>query len=168
MTRTAERIICGSFILGIVLASGLAAPRANASEFRHGDIRIEQPWARATIGKGRVGVAYMHLKNAGSENDRLIGAKTPVAERAELHMHRMSGDIMQMRPVDDIPIPAGGSAMLKPGGLHIMLMRLTRTLRKGEKFPLTLTFERAGTVTVEVAIKSATAKSATGMHHHGG
>ena len=167
MTRTPNRINCAVLILGIVLSTGLAAPRADASEFRRGDIRVEQPWARATIGKGRVGVAYMHLKNAGSQNDRLIGAKTPVAEHAGLHTHRISGDIMRMRPVDDIPIPAGGSAMLKPGGLHIMLMRLTRTLKEGENFPLTLTFERAGAVTVDVIVKSATAKSSNGMHRHG-
>ncbi len=156
------------FALCLIAATGGVARQAGATEFRVGTVHIEHPWARATIGKGRVGVAYMHLKNSGDQGDKLIGAKTPVTEHASLHTHRMSGDVMQMRPVDDIPIPTGGSVMLKPGGLHIMLMRLTRTLKKGEKFPLTLTFERAGTVTVEVAIKSATAKSATGMPHHGG
>lgn len=151
-----------------LLGAGAAASHADASEFRLGALQIEHPWARATIGKGRVGVAYMQLKNTGGQGDRLIGAKTPVAEHASLHTHRMTGDIMRMRPVDAIPIPAGGTAMLKPGGLHIMLMRMTRTLKQGEKFPLTLTFERAGTITVEVTVKSATAKSAKEKHHHGG
>lgn len=168
MTGTPNRIICALLISGIVPASSFSTPLAVASEFRHGDIHVEHPWARATVGKGRVGVVYMQLKNAGSRNDRLIGARTPVAERAALHSHRMTGDIMRMRPVDDIPIPAGGSAMLKPGVLHIMLMRLTRKLAERDKFPLTLTFERAGAVTVEVIVKSATAKSSNGMHRHGG
>jgi copper(I)-binding protein len=156
------------FALCLMLVPCGLATQSHASDFRLGAVQIEQPWARATIGKGRVGVAYMHLKNTGSQSDRMLGARTPVAERAELHTHLMDGDIMRMRPVDAIPIPAGGTAMLKPGGLHIMLMRLTRALKEGEKFPLTLTFERAGTVTVEVTIKSATANSPKGMHHHDG
>lgn len=156
------------FALCLMLALCGSATQSHASEFRLGAVQIEHPWARATIGAGRVGVAYMHLKNTGGQGDRLIGAKTPVAEHASLHTHRMTGDIMRMRPVDAIPIPAGGTAMLKPGGLHIMMMRMTRRLKQGEKFPLTLTFERAGTITVEVTVKSATAKSAKDMHHHGG
>ncbi len=156
------------FAVCLMLVVSGAAPHAHASEFRLGAVQIEHPWARATIGKGRVGVAYMRLKNTGGQGDRLIGAKTPVAEHASLHTHRMNGDIMRMRPVDAIPVPAGGATMLKPGGLHIMLMRMTRTLKQGEKFPLTLTFERAGTVTVEVTVKSATAKSSKDMHRHGG
>ena len=155
------------FALCLMLTLCGSATQSHASDFRLGTVQIERPWARATIGKGRVGVAYMHLRNTGGQSDRLIGAKTPVAEHASLHTHRMAGDIMRMRPVDAIPVPARGTAMLKPGGLHIMLMRMTRTLKQGEKFPLTLTFERAGTITVEVAVKSATAKSAKEKHHHG-
>ena len=168
MFRNAGRVLCRAIIVGFVLAPSAAIPCATASEFRLGAVQIAHPWARATIGKGRVGVPYMHLKNAGKNSDRLIGTKTPVAEHASLHTHIMDGDIMRMRPVDAIPIPAGGTAVLEPGGLHIMLMRLNNKLKQGEKFPLTLIFETAGTVTVDVVVKSATAKSSKDMHHHGG
>ncbi len=156
------------FAVSFLPAATAWSHHANSAEFRVGSVEIDRPWARATIGKGRVGVAYMNLNNAGKNSDRLIGAKTPVAEHASLHTHIMDGDIMRMRPVDAIPVPAGGTAVLEPGGLHIMLMRLTNKLKQGEKFPLTLIFETAGTVTVDVVVKSATAKSSKDMHHHGG
>ncbi|MDH3700284.1 MAG: copper chaperone PCu(A)C [Alphaproteobacteria bacterium] len=168
MIRSVRHNLCRAIAIGFIAAAGTSPLEAADAEFRAGDIHIEQPWARATIGKGRVGVAYLRLRNSGDESDRLIGATTPAAEHASLHTHRMTGDILRMRPVDAIPIPAGGTAMLKPGGLHIMLMRMTRSLKQGEIFPLTLTFERAGTITVEVTVKSATAKSAEEKHHHGG
>src|SRR3546814_9738821 len=83
----------------------------------------------------------------------LVATEGEVAERVELHTHTMDGNVMQMRRVEFVEIPAQGEAALQPGGIHIMLIGLKQPLREGERFPLTLTFEKAGAVTVEVAVE---------------
>jgi len=84
--------------------------------------------------------------------DRLVEAATPVAKKASLHTHTMEGDIMKMRPVKAIEVSPGKSTVMKPGGLHIMLMGLKAPLTQGETFPLTLSFETAGSVDVVAKI----------------
>src|SRR3546814_5318814 len=86
----------------------------------------------------------MLLKNSGKADDKLIKAASPVAEHVEIHEHVMDGNAMRMRPVDGVPLPAGGMAELQPGGYHVMLIGLKHALKQGEHFPLTLTFEKAG------------------------
>jgi periplasmic copper chaperone A len=114
-------------------------------------IHIEAPWARASA--GMTGAAYLTVKNDGDAADKLLAVSTPAATKAELHSMSMEGNVMRMRPVLDIPVPAHGSVALKPGGLHIMLMNLREPLKQGETFPLTLMFEKAGNVSVQVAIQ---------------
>ena len=146
----------------------LVALPASAGEYRQGDITIENPWARATAGRAANGAGFMTLVNAGATDDRLIKAETGVAKKTELHTHKMEGDVMKMRPVPAIDLPAGQSVALKPGGLHVMMMGLHDPLKQGESFPVTLTFEKAGTVTVDVAIQSVGAKDAGRKDGHGG
>lgn len=126
-----------------------------------GSIRIQQPFARATPAK--VGGAFMVLQNGGSAADRLLKAESPIAADVELHTHVKDGDAMRMRQVDGIPVPAGGAAKLEPGGYHVMLIGLKQPLKEGMHFPLTLTFEKAGRVTVEVPVQKA---GASGGHQH--
>src|SRR5690606_10830983 len=90
---------------------------------------------------------------------------SPVAETAELHTHIKDGEVMRMRPVEAIEVPAGGSVTLKPGGDHVMLMSLRAPLKEGETFPLTLIFEHRGSREVDVTVKSV---GATGHESHGG
>jgi copper(I)-binding protein len=100
------------------------------------------------------GAAYLAVSNAGSEADRLLGARSGVAARVELHTHANDNGVMRMRPLDGgIEVPAGGTAALAPGGDHIMLMDLKAPLAEGDSFPLTLVFERAGEITVDVKVK---------------
>lgn len=148
----------------------LVALPASAGEYRQGDIAIENPWARATAGRAANGASFMKLVNSGATDDRLIKAETGVSKKTELHTHIMDGDVMKMRPVPAIDLPAGETVMLKPGGLHVMMLGLHDPLKKGESFPVTLTFEKAGSVTVDVAIQAVGAKDAGhgGMKHgHG-
>jgi periplasmic copper chaperone A len=119
----------------------------------HKPIMVEQPWARASIGKN--GAAYVTVINHGKLADNLIGAEASVAKRVELHTHKNDGGIMRMRHIKSVQVPAQGSVTLKPGGHHIMMMGLTQKLKKGEEFPLTLVFEKAGKVTIKVKIKHA-------------
>jgi copper(I)-binding protein len=119
-----------------------------------GDIAVTDPFARASAGPAKVGAAFMTLKNSGAADDALVAAESPVAARAELHTHIKDGDVMRMRQVPSIDVPARGSVSLQPGGLHIMLIDLKEPLKQGESFPLKLTFAKAGTLTVQVPVKS--------------
>lgn len=129
-----------------------------------GDGMMVEGWARASAGKARNGAAYLSIRNYTGMADRLLSSQTGVAKRAELHTTVMAGEVMQMRPVGAIDVPADGMVMMKPGGLHVMLMGLTDPLMKGETFPLTITFEKAGAVTVQVKIMSVGAKGMKMKH----
>lgn len=132
------------------------------------DLAVEQPWARATPGRAPTGAAYFSLTNRGAEADRLVGAATSAAARAELHGHRRppshaasgqagghAGHVMEMRPVAEIAIKPGESVVLKPDALHVMLIGLKAPLKEGGSFPLTLRFARAGEIQVEVRVGKA-------------
>ncbi|PWC53831.1 hypothetical protein TSO221_09915 [Azospirillum sp. TSO22-1] len=139
--------------LAAVLA--VAAGTALAHGYKAGAVEIEHPWARATAGTAQNGAAYMVLTGHGKDADRLVSVSTPVADKAELHLHMMDNGVMKMRPVDAIEVMPGSPTTLAPGGLHIMLLGLKQPLVKGKAFPLTLTFEKGGPVTVEVDVQGA-------------
>lgn len=135
-----------------------AAPQA-------GGIVVENAWARpakAMEGMGATSAAYFVIRNAGSADDNLLRVSTDVAGKAEMHEtvraadaghdHNAS-DAMTMRPVEKVTVPAGGTVEFKPGGLHVMLMDLKRDLAVGDRFRLTLTFEKGGEQTVEVEVR---------------
>jgi copper(I)-binding protein len=115
-----------------------------------GQLELTSPWARATPPKAENGVAYLTIRSPTA--DRLLSVSSPAAKKAELHTMSMEGMVMKMRPVASLDIPAGQPVTLKPGGEHIMLLGLKEPLHEGKSFPLTLTFEKAGSreVTVEV------------------
>lgn len=137
-------------LLAAILA--LAPLPAFAADATLGPLQVDQPWSRATAASARNGGAYLVVHNAGPDGDRLVAAATTVAGRAELHTHIDDNGVMKMRHVPAIDVPAGGQAVLKPGGFHVMLMELKAPLAEGQRFPLTLTFEKAGSITVEVAV----------------
>jgi copper(I)-binding protein len=128
------------------------------------DLAVEQPWARATPGRAPTGAAYLTLVNRGKEPDRLLGATTPAASRVELHAYRRpegasagghQGHVMEMRPLDRIEIKPGETVVLKPDGMHAMLVGLKAPLKEGERLAMTLRFERAGEVRIEVPVARA-------------
>ncbi|NNG05397.1 MAG: copper chaperone PCu(A)C [Inquilinus sp.] len=134
----------------------LAAGSAAAAEYRAGDITIADPWSRATAPAARTGAGFMTIGNGGSADDRLIAAATEAAGRVELHRSVMQDGVMRMIEQEDgIPVPAGETVILEPGGLHLMMMGLTGPLAKDSRVPVILTFERAGTVVVELAVGAA-------------
>jgi copper(I)-binding protein len=135
----------------------VATAPVRAAELTAGDLAIEGPWARASIGAARAGAAYLTVVNRGTAADRLVSVATPVAKRAGLHTTVTEGGVMKMRPAGAIEIPPGATE-LAPGGLHVMLMGLQAPLMEGESFALTLTFERAGPLEVTIPILSATAR----------
>ena len=141
-------------VAAALIAATLLGASALAHEYEVGMIRIEHPWARATPGKAPNGAAYMTLVNLGTKADRLLRVASPVARRVSLHTHLTENGIMKMRPVKAIEVVPGSPTVLQPGGLHVMLMGLKAPLKVGETFSLTLTFERAGTVQVQVVVQS--------------
>lgn len=134
----------------------LFAPTVNAAESVDvGDITVANAWSRASTGVKRPGGAFVAITNKGMQADRLIAAETPLAGRTELHTHIMDDGVMKMRQVEAIDIPAGGMTMLKPGSFHVMMFKLESMLMEGQMFPLNLTFEKAGKVTITVHVGKA-------------
>jgi len=125
---------------------------ANAFAQSSGNITVQSIWARATPPGARSGAVYLTLRNQGTADDQLTGATTPVAAEAGLHAEIMEHGVMEMRPLASVDIAPGGTASLKPGGNHIMLMGLKRPLRRGDRIPLTLTFAHAPPLTVQVEV----------------
>ncbi len=117
-------------------------------------ITVEDPFARSSTAMAVSGAAFMTLINNGSEDDRLIAASSDIAKRIELHTHIESAEgVMRMVHVEEgFVIPAGGSHALARGGDHVMFMGLTKPLAQGDMISLTLTFEQAGDVMVEVPV----------------
>ncbi len=147
-----------TLLLGLSLAvcSDLVilSPRmAAAHEIIAGALAIQHPWARATAGAAKVGALYLTVRNGDTEADRLLGVSTDVAETCELHLSETSGDVMTMRAVEEVEVPAGGGATFAPQGAHIMLIGLKRPLKKGEHFTATLRFAKAGDVAVDVTVQ---------------
>lgn len=152
-----------------ILAAALLLPLSAGTAAAAGTVAVTEAWARAGTASAPTGAAYVTLKNAGSEADRLLGASSPVAERAELHTHSMDKGVMVMQAVPAIEVPAGGSVTLRPGGTHVMLIGMKQALTVGSRFPLTLTFEKAGAVTAEVSVERAGAMGPAGATApHGG
>lgn len=148
-------------LLGATLAI-IALPVA-AHEYRIGDITIGHPWSRAA-GAGGTGAGFLKLTNNGTQPDRLVSATSPLAPVVELHSMVRDGDVMRMRPVQDITIAPGQTVELRPGGFHIMLVGLTAPMNQGTRVPLTLRFERAGEIQVELAVEAAGARGAAHQH----
>lgn len=121
-------------------------------------------WARPTVEGQRAGGGFVTI-TGGSADDRLVAAKADVSATLELHAMFMEGDIMKMRRVEAIDVPAGKTIQLEPGGLHVMFMGLKAPLQAGTTFPMTLQFEKAGAVTTQVTV-SARAPAGGGHDKH--
>lgn len=146
------------------LAALLALPLlAQAQSYPAGELTLEQPWSREMPPTAPTAAAYLTIHNHGTTADRLVGAATPVAGKAELHEHAHVDGLMKMRQVAAIEIPAGGEVKLAPMGYHVMFFDLPKLPRDGERFPLTLEFEKAGNVEVEVTVR----KDAPAAMDHG-
>ena len=115
-----------------------------------------------TIPGAQVGAAYLEISNSGKAADRVVGVSTPAAERVELHVQMREGDILKMREVQGFEVPARQRLTLRPGGSHLMLVGLRKPLVAGERIPLTLRFERAGELKIEVEVQAGESKKA---HH---
>ena len=147
--RRAAALVRAAILMAITLFS-TALP---AQEFTLGNVTIDGPWSRAMPPNAPNGAAYFRVENRGDEPDRIVSARADIAETAELHTHDMEGGMMKMRQVESVEVPAEGEVLLKPHGLHVMLFGLKQPLVDGEKFDLTVVFEKAGELELSVDIK---------------
>jgi len=163
----------------IVVMLVLVASMTGCSSASQG-MTVGDVWVRAVSGAGRQGneaggghrgmatppaaggmmmdgmnsAAYMVLRNGTREADRLLRVESDIAQAVELHQTQVENEVMTMRPVEAIEIPAGGEAVLKPGGLHVMLIGLKQPLAVGQKVSLRLVFENAAPQVVEAEVRA--------------
>lgn len=146
---------------------GLATP-VFAHSYKAGQIEIGHPWSRAAS-VGVTGAGYLTLTNKGTTADRLVGGRAEIARAVEIHTSTMEDGVMRMRPLPAIEVAPGAEVKLAPGGMHLMLIGLKQPLVAGARVPMTLVFEKAGEVQVELAVEAAGARAAPEhTHNHGG
>ena len=148
----------------ILIASSLCLAAAAA----HAQVQVKDPWVRATVPQQTATGAFMRLSSP--TDARLVSVSSPVAGVVELHEIVMEKDIMKMRAVPSVAIPAGKGVELKPGGYHVMLMNLKSQMKEGELVPITLVVEgkdkKRQTIEVKAQVKPLTTTSPGGMKKH--
>jgi len=137
-------------LLVVALGFGFSV---QAQEVKVGSIKVDHAYIRATVPGQQVAGGFMKIENKGIA-DQLLSASSPAASEVQLHEMAMEGSVMKMRQVKDIPVPAGGSVELKPGGLHLMLMNIKAPLAAGESVPVKLKFAKAGEVEVKMPVNA--------------
>jgi copper(I)-binding protein len=137
-------------LLSIVLVSGAAS----ADDFQLKTLRVSNAFARATPPGAKVAGAFMTIKNAGPDADRLVSASSPAAGLVEIHEMAMEGGMMKMRALKGIDLKPGATVDLQPGGYHVMLEDLKQPLKQGDQIPVKLTFEKAGVLDIRVNVEA--------------
>lgn len=149
-------------------AALLASSLAGAQEYKLKDLTISEPYARATMPQQQAGGAFVTIENKGKEADKLVGASSPVAKSVELHTMALEDNVMRMREVPNIEVKPSSTLVMKPGeGYHLMLMGLQQPLKAGDKFPITLTFEKSGKTEVTAVVRNIQGGMQGGMHGGG-
>lgn len=139
-------------IVFLVLIAAMWLAACGPARITTGILDIKNPWARPAA-EGANGAVYFVIENGTSQDDVLLSGRTDIASVVELHESAMDGDHISMRHQDEVVLPAGEAVEFSPGGLHIMLVGLTRQLKAGETFDITLMFKQAGEKTITVSVK---------------
>jgi hypothetical protein len=146
--KTRDLRIClpGNRFARVAIVLALMLPVGDA----FADVTVTQPWVRGTVAPQKTTGAFMRLNS--TSDAKLVSATSPSAKQVEIHEMVMVNNVMRMRPIAEIPLPAGKEVALKPGGYHIMLMGIEHQLKQGDVVPITLTVREGDgkTRTVEV------------------
>jgi len=135
-----------------LMISGASMAQSVAKSVKTDAIKIENAYTRATAPGQQVAGGFMKIENKGNVADQLVSASSPAAGEVQLHEMAMDGNVMKMRQVKDIAIPAGGSVELKPGGYHLMFMNLKGPFAAGQTVPVKLKFVKAGELEVKLPV----------------
>ena len=167
MTTTLARALCIALLLVPFAVPTLAQDTSEAARVV-GDLRIQNAWTRQTPPGARAGGGYATITNMGSEADRLIGGTASFAERFEVHEMSVTEGVMRMSPLKDgLVIGPNETVALEPGGFHLMFIGITEPLVEGTTVSITLTFERAGKIALELPVAGigATTPGKAAMRH---
>ena len=140
-------------VLGLAV-SGISMAQGVAKTVKTDAIKIEGAYTRATAPGQQVAGGFMKIDNKGSTADQLLSASSPAAGEVQLHEMAMDGNVMRMRQVKDIAVPAGGAVELKPGGYHLMFLNLKGPFTAGQTVPVKLKFAKAGEVEVKMPVNA--------------
>jgi periplasmic copper chaperone A len=153
MKFTKRTFIAAGLSLAMACVSGGVA---TAESHGKDGISVDNGWTRSRTAAAKVGGAFMEITNGGKSADHLMSAASPIAARVEIHTTKMTDGVMRMVQVKEgVSLAAGETVVFKPGSFHVMLMGLNETLSEGKMFPVTLTFEKAGSVEVMIHVQSA-------------
>jgi len=160
-------IVVGLFMV-LVAQALLGTGAAHAHDFRQGDVVMDHPYATPSLAGTTTGAVYFKsIRNKGKTPDRLLSARTAVAARVEIHHMQMDGQVMRMRQVPALALPAQTEVSLRHGGAgthHLMLLDMAKPLKDGDRFDLELVFEKAGTRRVNVWVQ--TPRAGAPAHAH--
>ena len=145
MKRSTRAVLFGS--IGLALGGGFPTSVVHAQE-----VTIKEPWVRGTVRGQKATGAFMQL--TAVESASLVSVESPVAGSVQIHQMMLENDVMKMRQIQKLDLPAGKSVDLKPGGYHMMLMDLKQPLRKGEAVPIRLRFEAKDKTFKTIEIKA--------------
>lgn len=139
----------------LLLGAWLLAGSAAAHEFSAGKVSVDHPYATPTPAGATTGAVYFrYLHNTGDTPDRLLGARSPAARSVEIHAMQMDGDVMRMRALPALDLPPRTEMPARHSGrYHLMLIDLKQPLKNGDRFPVTLDFERGGSTEVMVWVQ---------------
>ena len=156
--------IFAAHTLALMMITFSCPSHAQRSEKGTPGPKVFDVWVKTTVPGGTVSAAYMHIKSATPL--KLVKAESSIADIAEIHDMKMNAGVMEMKAMDALDIPADKLVDLRPGGLHVMLMKLKKPINKGDKVPLTLTFEGADKKPVVVKLDAIAQEKNSGEHKH--
>jgi len=156
---------CNTLLKALLISTvgfGLAGI-AQAQSAKVGSVQIENAYTRSTVPGQMAAGGFMKIENKGAV-DQLISASSPVAGEVQLHEMAMEGNVMKMRQVKEVVVPAGGAVELKPGGMHLMFINIKAPLTAGETVPVKLKFAKAGEVEVKMPVNAMGAQGGAMKH----
>lgn len=155
-----------TLLVTLLVTTGLLSSHLHAEEYTHGDLLIDSPYTRTTPPGAPVAGGFLTITNNGKETDTLMGGTVDFAEVVEIHEMPMVDGVMQMRQLEDgLDIPPGETVELKPGGYHIMFIKLKEQMIEGKTHQATLTFKNAGDIEVELMVQDISQDMGTDMKH---
>jgi copper(I)-binding protein len=162
---TTSNFVAKALTLAVSATLSVAAIAHGVSK---GDLQIDHPYAVPSLKGVANGAAYFRgIKNKGDKPDRLLGVTSPVADHVEVHRMVTEAGVMRMREVPGIDLPPGETTSLRHSGeYHLMLMNLKQPLKDGDRFDMTLKFERAGSQTVKVWVQTPRDAATDADHKH--
>lgn len=162
-SRLLAATLSGALFLGLSALSQAAADPVTHGPVTHGPVKLgaltlSDAYIRAMPPHAPVAGGYLSIANAGSTPDRLVRVSSPRAGEVQIHEMTMQGEVMKMRNLPDgLPIPAGATVSLTPGGYHLMFLKVPEPIASGEVVEAVLVFEKAGAVTLPFEVRDRTA-----------